>query len=491
MWAGRVTIHILPNDVLLLIFLFDGLEDEDVDPRRCLPWHRLVHVCQRWRSLVFSSPKFLDLRLVCGPWAERGTGNELFTSAIWPPLPVLLRRGCYAEEWENTSRYFDAAIVDPTRVREIDLTLTRSPLADLVLAMDKPFPALTCFRLALDRGLKFQERYSAPALTGRFLGGSAPNLQYLELYSIEFRALPELLLSATNLVCLSLSAIPRYGHICPMVMSTGLAALAKLQWLTIDYKSSISCPDPHSPLPTRTILPALTHFVFHGTREYVEDFVSSIDAPLLHDTRINFFQQPISDIPQLTQFMRRTTRFEPFNEVHVDFAFFRVLVGNFLPTRDDDDVDDEIFRFRISAELYTDTNAWHSSLAFLVSIFPFISIAKHIYLEGSKYSTSHWRTNLENTEWLEMFYPFTALENLYIFKAFARRIAPALQKLVEGRVTEVLPTLQNIFLEGVQPSESGPIQEVIEKFVAARQLSGHPITVSLWERCSDSDSDDD
>jgi hypothetical protein len=40
--------------------------------------------------------------------------------------------------------------------------------------------------------------------------------------------------------------------------------------------------------------------------------------------------------------------------------------------------------------------------------------------------------------------------------------------------------LQNIFLEGLQPS--GPVQEGIVKFVAARQLSGHPITVSLWER---------
>jgi hypothetical protein len=45
---------------------------------------------------------------------------------------------------------------------------------------------------------------------------------------------------------------------------------------------------------------------------------------------------------------------------------------------------------------------------------------------------------------------------------------------------EVLPALQNIFLEGLQPS--GPVQEDLGKFVAARQLSGHPIAVSPWER---------
>ena len=99
-----------------------------------------------------------------------------------------------------------------------------------------------------------------------------------------------------------------------MVMGTGLAALAKLEWLTIEYKFSMSCPDPHSPLPTRAILPALTHFVFHGTREYLEDFVSSIDAPLLHDTRINFFQQPISDIPPVwsMRFINNSNATPPF-----------------------------------------------------------------------------------------------------------------------------------------------------------------------------------
>jgi hypothetical protein len=52
--------------------------------------------------------------------------------------------------------------------------------------------------------------------------------------------------------------------------------------------------------------------------------------------------------------------------------------------------------------------------------------------------------------------------------------------LVEERMTEVLPILQNIFLEELQPS--GPVQEGIGQFVAARRLSGHPITVSSWVR---------
>jgi hypothetical protein len=73
-----------------------------------------------------------------------------------------------------------------------------------------------------------------------------------------------------------------------------------------------------------------------------------------------------------------------------------------------------------------------------------------------------------------------SVKNLYLSEEFVPRIAPALQELVGGRTTEVLPTLENIFLEDFQPS--GPLHEGIEKFVAARRLTGHPVAVSRWDR---------
>jgi hypothetical protein len=72
------------------------------------------------------------------------------------------------------------------------------------------------------------------------------------------------------------------------------------------------------------------------------------------------------------------------------------------------------------------------------------------------------------------------VKNLYLCKEFASRIVPALQELVGVRTTEVLPTLQNIFLEELQVS--GPIQEAIRQFVAARQVTGYPIAVSHWDK---------
>jgi hypothetical protein len=96
-----------------------------------------------------------------------------------------------------------------------------------------------------------------------------------------------------------------------------------------------------------------------------------------------------------------------------------------------------------------------------------------------------WQDNTENMLWLELLHPFTAVKHLYLSKEFAPRIVPALQELVGARTTEVLPALQNIFLEELQ--SSGPIQEGIGRFVGARRLSGHPMTVSLWEREPESD----
>jgi hypothetical protein len=79
------------------------------------------------------------------------------------------------------------------------------------------------------------------------------------------------------------------------------------------------------------------------------------------------------------------------------------------------------------------------------------------------------------------------VKNLYLSKELAPCVVPALQDLVGGRTTVVFPTLQNIFLEKLE--ESGPVQEGIGKFVAARQVTPYPITISGWDRDTDSDSD--
>ena len=64
-------------------------------------------------------------------------------------------------------------------------------------------------------------------------------------------------------------------------------------------------------------------------------------------------------------------------------------------------------------------------------------------------------------------------------KESAECIAPALQELPDESTVLLLPALESLFLEGPQPL--GPVQEVFDRFIAARRLFGHPVAVSYWE----------
>jgi len=82
---------------------------------------------------------------------------------------------------------------------------------------------------------------------------------------------------------------------------------------------------------------------------------------------------------------------------------------------------------------------------------------------------------MEDTQWLELLCPFTSVKDLVLSEDSVPFIAPALQELSGERVIEVLPKLQNLFFIG--PGLSGPVKEVIGKFIAAQQLAGFLVTV--------------
>jgi len=67
----------------------DFCADEDPDTKEEIEaWQTLVHVCRRWRGVVFGSPRRLNLRLVCTP--ETPVRDTL---DVWPPLPLVIQ-GC-------------------------------------------------------------------------------------------------------------------------------------------------------------------------------------------------------------------------------------------------------------------------------------------------------------------------------------------------------------------------------------------------------------
>ena len=474
----------LPDVALLEIFDFylDSDDEDNTYPYyarhvegKLTAWFALVRVCRTWRNIVFGSPLRLNLRLYCVP--HRTPVRK--TIVAWPALPIIVSDDCDKirdNPWDN-QKWVDnivAVFEHSDRICLVDLFEIRSWQLETVLAaMQRPFLALTRLELCS------KDDETAPVVPESFLGGSAPQLQFLSLERIPFPGLPKLLLSSTRLVELILSDIPHSGYISTETMVTCLSVLTRLDQLIIQFKSPQSRPNRNSrrpPPPTRTLLPVLTRFSFKGASEYLEDLVARIDAPQLDELWITFFHQLIFDTPQLSQFISRTPNFmtpDEVVEVFLEISSGIAQVSIRSP-------------FELLLRISCRPSDWQLSfltqmcnLSFLQRLIPGV---EHLYIQDLPYLGSEppWQDDIEGSQWLELLRPFTAVNDLYISKKFVPLIAPALQKLVGERATEALPALRTLFLREMH--SSGPVQEAIEQFVAARrQLSSHPIAVSQWE----------
>jgi F-box-like len=472
-FVGRaIQIDVLPDDVLLGIFDFCANQDVAQDPRFLLPiptkkdieaWQPLVHVCRRWRTVVFGSSRRLKVQLVC---TAKTPARE--TLDVWPALPLSIRGyGNYPTESVDN---IIAVLERSDRVCQINLMdVPSSLLEELSAAMQKPFLELTHLELS-----SYDEAVSV--LPDSFLGGSAPRLQFLWLDGVPFPGLPGLLSSATHLVHLHLCGIPHSGYISPEAMVTSLSTLTNLKSLWLEFQSPLSCPDRASRRPPplrRSALRVLTSLRFKGVSEYLEDFVARIDTPRLLHLSITFFNQIAFDTPQFIQFISRTPKLK-LDKAHVAFEVGAASVNFSSQTSGYGELDVKVSCKESDWQLSSLEQVCTSTL-------PPLSTLEGLFIHETSYPQPQWQDNVENALWLELLHPFTAVKNLYLSKEFAPRVAPALQELVGGRTTEVLPTLQNIFLEG-HPSSSGPVQEGIGQFVATRQVTRRPVAVSRWDR---------
>ena len=457
-------IDVLHDDVLIEIFDFHVTGGMYQTRKKAMEaWQSLVHVCRRWRCIVFGSPRRLNLRLVCTP--ETPVRESL---DVWPALPlIVVATGTISS---TSADNIVAALGYRDRVCQIRLPeVTRGLEWEKILAaMQAPFPALTGLLLGSRQGMGLS------ILPDTFLGGSAPRLRYLDMDCIPFPGIPNLLLSATHLGRLDLSVIPSSGYVSPKAMATSLSELTRLHTLHLSLEFPYSRSHRRPPPMTRSILPGLTTFGFTGPSKYLDGLVKRIDAPRLDYLSITFpFDQLNLNTPHahLVQFISRTPGFQEPNEAHVALeldAEVRLLR-----------VSDDYARLRVKIS-YEDLEGdpEPSSIAQLCAMcLPPLPTVENLRLEEDLCSEleSDWKDNVETDQWLELLRPFTAIKNLYLSEDFQPDIASALQELVGGRTTEVLPSLQNIFLANFEPS--GSFQEAIGQFVAARQLSGHPILV--------------
>ena len=465
----RVTGGTLPDVVLLEIFDFYLEEEYDKDY-----WHTLVHVCRRWRDVVFSSPHRLNLELLC---KSGRPVTEILN--IWPELPIIVFYNGYVKRDTNTDNII-AALKLKGSVSRISLTDTSSSDSrsveweKIVAVMQDPFPML--------EDLTVRSCYDDMPLviSDSFLGGSAPRLQNLWLENVPFPKLSNLLLSATDLVRLDLWDIPHSGYISPEAMVTCISVLTRLKSLSLQFQSPRSRPDRAGqflPPLTRSLLPALTDLEFKGVTEYMEDLVARIDVPLLKDTNITFFNYLVFDISQLPNLIRRTEKFTVLDQAYMRLEgdVISMILSPKVRT-----VGSPSVKLVVSCEKLD----WQlSAFAQVCNLcLPTLPSLERLSICNDHYPPPDWQDDMENTQWLELLHPFAAVKDLYLSKEVALHVASVLQELSEERVTEVLPALQDIFIDDLQPS--GLVQEAFQKFVTTRgrQVSGHPVAIHSWMR---------
>ena len=458
----RVTFDALPDDVLLDIFDF-YLARINFEPSLSRPfpedaWHTLVHVCQMWRSIVFASPHRLQLQLLCT--TKRVVQNMLH---IWPELPIVIRAKHRMAKAQDTNNII-AVLEQHNRVRQIEIEFVQISFMKTIRAMRMEDPFLVLTSLLLRSQIR-----NVPALPDSFLGGSAPRLKTLSLHGIPFPALPNLLLSTRDLVELHLWDIPLSGYITPDAMVTCLSALARLERLILEFESPRSRADRETrsaPSLTRVVFPALASLYFQGDSEYLEDIVARIETPLLNSFNITFFNQLIFDTHFLRYFISRTEMFKAPHRAQVTFTEGEVNVGLYLRNMNS-------FHKISSLAISCRPSDWQLSSVAQVcdSALSRLSTLERLEI----YIRRSWEDDVKNVPWIELLHSFTSTKDLFLHHKSIQHVTPVLELLAEGRVTEALPALQNLFLQGPKPSE--PVKKTIGMFVAACQLSGRPVAV--------------
>ena len=453
--VDKLTIEMLPEEILLQIFAFYMCGAYN-DYR----WKTLVHVCRKWRSIVFAAPCRLNLRVVCTGATPVGEMLD-----VWPTLPIAVEVNGKSDKINDNVL---AALEKRDRIREVVIDdVSAGEIEELAGAMQVTFPALTDLWIySLEDTAFFPET---------FLGGSAPNLQLLHFKCIAFPALPKLLLSSPGLVSLSLYDIPHSGYISSDAIVDCLSSLTRLEYLQLNFQSFQPPPDRTSrrqPPPTPTVFPVLSEILLDGVTEDLDQILAHIEAPLLDFVEIGFSDLPIFDISRIAQYIGRT---EPFKAFDHAYMFFRNLGFDVALSSQKGTTVREV----LTVSLAWKDSSWKLRDLILDSMDEFFEPFDLCNLERS--SRPSWVKNITNAPWLHLLRFLAATEYIYLSEGIAVHVAPALQELTGARATEVLPILRNIFVRRLD--SLGPVEEAIGQFVAERQLlSGHAIDVQCWAR---------
>ena len=456
---GTGTIGTLLDEVLLDIFDFyrQSVVDSWAGNWR---WRTLVHVCRRWRHIVLSSSRRLDLRLLC----TAGTSVRNYLD-FWPPtlpIAILYDFSRFSSSHPEDERNIFIALENPDRVCSIELLASNSLLAKISRVMQVPFPALKYL------SLRTKDLFAlAPIVSQGFLGGSAPGLQKFSLSGRPSPALPDFLLSCKVLVDLHLFCVPNPDQFLPEVIVTTLSKLSRLKILNIGSIGSLTLTPRRSRNShlLRLTLSALSDFTFTGSGEYLEDLLTRIDTPFIQRIDIRFHDR-LFDAPQLYQLICRTEGLRSPNQATI---IKRERTINLMLGQAGRSTEPPMVRYppitTKNCNISLLTHSWQlSSMSqFCLQLTPLLVGVKWLTVESP--AEQALQQELAGP-WLDLFRPFSAVEEFYVSRPLGSSVAFSLAGAT-GQA-EILPALRSVFFE--EAEEVPSLKETIKPFLAARGL---------------------
>ena len=420
-----------------------------------------MHICRKWRRIVFTYRLALQLRLFC---THRTPVLESLD--CWPAaLPIVVEYGGSPEldspvlEDENN---IIAALKRSDRVTSISLTVTNTLLEKLsTLRVKRSFSKLEDLVLLSPDSLPF-------TLIKTFR--SSPRLRRLHLTRIVVPALFQLRYSSRNLVDLRLHDVSYPHLISPRILLEALSWMGQLRSLsfhfppTVTYHTSPASSD-------QLVLPALTRLDFRGIPEYLCDFMASIHAPHLEDFEVTLFDISAPDLFSISRLFSRLEMNKSHRRVHISSSE-RAISMSLLKLKSPTLIKLQILCERFGKQLSILSQICKHLLALLSDVEDLrISVTGQLRRENSHEQLS--------TKWLDPIASFTSVKWLHLDgnPGNSVNIIRALQESnPEHEIVTVLPALLKLYISQPGPRYA-PLRDVVVSLMTSRWLFGRPIVV--------------
>jgi hypothetical protein len=250
---------------------------------------------------------------------------------------------------------------------------------------------------------------------------------------IAFPALQRVLPSARNLVDLHLEELPSSGYITPAALLAFLPVMTRLETLYLHFHSPISRPisGGYRPAPQgRAVLHSLKWFTFYGVSEDLECLLSGIDAPGIMYINVTFFNQAtIFDISQFLQFTSRTE-----TQMSHDTAELYCLEGDISMTLTQRGRPLQMMLRVLCMRLYWQLSCMAEIFA---GLYPIVRDVRNFHVKADP---SFSQDDLDPSPLLELFRPFTNVEELFLPQHIASHVGYVLEReglVLNARVTGV------------------------------------------------------